>query len=76
MTMTKTATKLDPKTRIVLLVKENPRRAGTAAHKRAGIVMRAKLVGDALSRGAKTSTVRHLAESKVVRLVAPAKRTG
>lgn len=70
-----TTKKLNPDATIVLLVKENPRRAGTKAHARAGYVMRAKRVGDALARGAKPSTVRHLAEAKIVRLVQPAAKS-
>lgn len=57
--------------RIVLLVKDNPRRQGTEAARRARAVMSSRTVQDALKKGAKTSTVRHLAESRVIRLVRP-----
>jgi len=64
--------------KIEVVKKENPRREGSRAHDRAEAVLAAngKLVRTALTRGARPSTIRHLVEAGLVRLVraAPAKR--
>ena len=62
--------KIDTTAKIVVLVKDNPFREGTAVHARVGAVLRAngRPVSSALARGARTSTVRHLVAEKLVRL--------
>lgn len=62
--------KVDPTARIVVLVRDNPFREGTAVHARVGAVLRAngRPVSSALAHGARTSTVRHLVAEKLVRL--------
>lgn len=60
---------------VVVKGAENTYRPGTAVHKRVGCVLRGngKTVRDVVKAGARTSTVRHLVEAKLIRLVTPAK---
>lgn len=55
--------------KIVVIKKENPFREGSGAFKRTNIVLaaRGKTVEYAVSKGARRSTVRRLAEMKIVR---------
>jgi len=66
---------LDRAAKIIVLVRDNPFREGTAVHGRVGAVLRAngRTVETALRGGARTSTVRHLVGEKMVRLETPKK---
>lgn len=61
--------------KIEVVKNENPRREGSKAHDRAAAVLAAKgkTVRTALTRGARVSTIRHLVEEGLVKVVRAAK---